>query len=183
MEVRGDHTTILLIYDLEGNLEAASDSASDFALRPDPAAPAKPELLERTHYTVTFGQSSDLTAWLTIQFDKARKQESDGAQSTVDDPGWGRMNVKFETLRFLNEDSRYAVLISEPHDSMPEGASVITRQEWHDIKNHLGGLKLYATFLKKKIPDREDQDIVEKLLKGINGLIDHLAQIRSGDAK
>src|SRR5262249_43555759 len=169
--------------------------------------PAGVERPGPSNYADIFGRGSDLTSWLTKQIDQARKDESHAAQSSLDHLG-GKVIVRFEALSLpgaaisgpgnsgkeragidpAGQDrgghhERYAVLISPSEDSIPEGASLITRQQWHDIKNHLGGLKLYATFLKKKIADGEDQAIVEKLLNGINGLIDHLAQIRGGDAK
>jgi hypothetical protein len=134
------------------------------------------------HYAEVFGEGSELTKWVTNQIDEARKQESYTAQSRLEHQG-GQVNIRFETVKFPGLGNRYAVLITSPEDSIPDGSSVITRQQWHDIKNHLGGLKLYATFLKKKLDNSEDQTIVEKLLSGINGLIDHLAQIRGGDAK
>jgi len=57
----------------------------------------------------------------------------------------------------------------------------VTRQQWHDIKNQLGGLKLYATFLNRKLPLTEDRQTVERMLNGINVLIEHLAKIRRGE--
>ena len=187
---------------------AESKRASEFAVRTGEAAmPVGVEKPGPPNYADTFGRGSDLTSWLTKQIDQARKDEHYAAQSNLEYLG-GRVIVRFEALSFPDaaisgpsssdndpasidpaghdrgdHQVRYAVLISPSEDSIPEGASVITRQQWHDIKNHLGGLKLYATFLKKKIADGEDQAIVEKLLNGINGLIDHLAQIRGGDAK
>jgi len=201
-------TTILLIYDAEGNLVAESKRASEFAVRPGEAVmSAGVETPGPSNYADTFGRGSDLTSWLAKQIEQARKDKSYAAQSSLEHLG-GKVTVRFESLSFPGaaipgrgspgsdsagnnpeapdrggRDERYAVLISRSEDPIPEGASLITRQQWHDIKNHLGGLKLYATFLKKKLEDGEDQAIVEKLLNGINGLIDHLAQIRGGDAK
>lgn len=175
--------TILLIYDSEGNLVAESNGATESVFRlKDGVVGVKPEPSDAVHYAEAFGEGSELTKWLTSQIDQARKLESYTAQSNLEHLG-GQVSIRFETVRFAGIGKRYAVLISSSEDSMPAGSSVITRQQWHDIKNHLGGLKLYATFLKKKLNNSEDQTIVEKLLNGINGLIDHLAQIRGGDAK
>jgi len=143
-----------------------------------------------------------LATWVTKQINEARSNQSHRAQSSLEYQG-GRVSVKFETLTFQGQsisqddvssrsasaevssgrENGYAVIVAPIESSIPEGASVVTRQQWHDIKNHLGGLKLYATFLKKKTADGDDRAIVEKMLNGINGLIDHLAQIRGGDAK
>jgi hypothetical protein len=64
-----------------------------------------------------------------------------------------------------------------------EGDAIVTRQQWHDIKNHLGGLKLYATYLKRKLPEGEDQEISGKILTGVDALIDKLAKIRRGETQ
>jgi len=153
------------------------------AIRTGEAALSAPGERSKTErYSGAPDGEPDYKNWLSQQINQARKLEAYTAQTSLEHPG-GRVSISFKTLSSPGHDNRYAVLISPSEDSIPEGASLITRQQWHDIKNHLGGLKLYATFLKKKIPDSEDQAIVEKLLNGINGLIDHLAQIRGGESK
>jgi hypothetical protein len=179
----GIDTTVLLIYDSEGNLVAESKGAAQSVFgKEDGALSVRTGPSSAVDYAAAFGEGSELTRWLTNQIDQARKLESHRAQSRFDHRG-KHLSIRFETVRFPGLGNRYAVLISSSEDSIPDGSSVITRQQWHDIKNHLGGLKLYATFLKKKLDSSEDQAIVEKLLNGINGLIDHLAQIRGGEAK
>jgi hypothetical protein len=177
------HTTVLLIYDPDGNLVAESNGAMQSVFGRNDGAPViKPGASHTVHFAESFGEGSELTKWLTDQIDQARISEFHSAESQLEHLG-RRLSVEFETVRFPGLGNRYAVFISSPEDSTADGSSVITRQQWHDIKNHLGGLKLYATFLKKKLDNIEDLAIVEKLLNGINGLIDHLAQIRGGDAK
>jgi hypothetical protein len=183
-QVQADRATILLIYDSEGKLVAESNGARQFAFGAEgDATGVNPGAWDGASHTVAApGQGSDLMSWVTSQIDRARKQESHRDRSTLEHPS-GLVDVKFETLSLPGKDRRYAVLISQSEDLVPDGSSVITRQQWHDIKNHLGGLKLYATFMKKKTSGTEDQVIVEKLLNGINGLINHLAQIRGGDSE
>ncbi|HKV40392.1 MAG TPA: hypothetical protein VJX67_14360 [Blastocatellia bacterium] len=127
-----------------------------------------------------------MTEWLAEQIRRATEVRDHSAESIV--PLQGRkVRVRFDCLRHCGQTYAYAVQISDWLGSerfvegLPEGATVVTRQEWHEIKNHLGGLKLYATFLRRKIAGDENQVVVEKLLKGINGLIDHLARIRRGE--
>jgi hypothetical protein len=199
---RGEHTTILLIYDSDGNLVAESSGASELGLRIGDGAAPGTELSAGMGDGQRLSRVPELAAWVTTQIAEARSNQSHTAQSSLQYQG-GMVSLRFEILKFHAEaasgndasrrglsvadnsgsETRYAVIVSPTDSSIPEGASVITRQQWHDIKNHLGGLKLYATFLKKKTVDGDDQAIVEKMLNGINGLIDHLAQIRGGDAK
>jgi hypothetical protein len=191
---------------------AGSSGAGEFVLQAGDGAAAGSEASGQTRYGNVLSRAPELSAWVAKQIADARSNLSHTAQSSLEYQG-GRVSVKFETLTLQehgvssdnaasddapsdeasshtasvkdnsSRKTQYAVIVSPIENSIPEGASVITRQQWHDIKNHLGGLKLYATFLKKKTADGDDQAIVEKMLNGINGLIDHLAQIRGGDAK
>ena len=44
----------------------------------------------------------------------------------------------------------------------------------HDFKNQLGGLKLYATFLKTRLAhDAESAEIVEKIVQGLDGMAEN----------
>ena len=44
----------------------------------------------------------------------------------------------------------------------------------HDFKNQLGGLKLYATFLKTRLAqDAESAEIVDKIVQGLDGMADN----------
>jgi nitrogen-specific signal transduction histidine kinase len=64
---------------------------------------------------------------------------------------------------------------------LAEGGSIVTRKQWHEIKNHIGALRLYATFLKRRMPEGDERQIVEKVLQGVNTLIGYLERIRRGD--
>ena len=66
---------------------------------------------------------------------------------------------------------------------LEEGDAVVYRKQWHEIKNAIGALKLYGTFLTRKLPEGDERETVEKMLTGINGLIDYLAKIRRGETK
>jgi hypothetical protein len=178
-----------LICNAEGNLLAAAVGATETLLpllaagdRTDDCVCNLSELL---------GQDSELTQWLAEQFSEAAKADSHIAESLV---VWRqrRVQVKFDCLLYAGHVFGYAIQISDSNHSNlaglfkpapSDGDTVVTRQQWHEIKNHLGGLKLYATFLRRKIAGDENQVVVEKLLKGINGFIDHLARIRKGDSK
>lgn len=51
----------------------------------------------------------------------------------------------------------------------------------HDIKNRLGGLKLYATFLRKKLAQSErpvdELEALDKLIAGLDGAAEELAYV------
>jgi hypothetical protein len=131
-------------------------------------------------YLDVFGPASDLTRWITAEMQEARSPGYCGARSDISHNG-NAVQVRLEVLRGSGGLFGYALHLTQGPE-ISEEATLVDRQQWHDIKNHLGGLKLYATFLKKKIPDGENLQIVEKLLNGINSLIEELARIRRGDA-
>jgi len=139
------------------------------------------------HFTEIFGRDSNITKWLTEQLEAARKQGDYSAESHIQDSE-ALVSVRVESLKTGAELYGFAVYLN-PHGAknqcltLEEGDAVVTRQEWHDVKNHLGGLKLYATFLKRKLALEEDQQIVEKMLQGIDVLIEHLAKIRRGESQ
>lgn len=60
----------------------------------------------------------------------------------------------------------------------------VTQQEWHDIKNQLGGLKLYATFLKKRYGDEEGLvgETAAKIVGGIDAVVAAIAAARRGES-
>jgi hypothetical protein len=170
--------TILIVLDPSGRLEAASKA---------PVAWLRAQAVEggaddepNAHYSRLFGPGSAITVWISRQIEQARGQTFH-AQSNIAIDGQV-VGAKFETLTRAEGLFGYGVELSACGLQVSEGDAVVGRQQWHDIKNHLGGLKLYATFLNKKIPEGDDRQIVEKLLKGINSLIDHLARIRRGDS-
>jgi nitrogen-specific signal transduction histidine kinase len=59
----------------------------------------------------------------------------------------------------------------------------VARKTWHDIQNQLGGLKLYATFLKRKLGEADDQVRVtaDKIITGIDAVSQSIANARRGE--
>ncbi|MGH7811759.1 MAG: hypothetical protein ACREP5_15890, partial [Candidatus Binatia bacterium] len=48
----------------------------------------------------------------------------------------------------------------------------------HDFKNRLGGLKLYAAYLKKRFADNpEGLEVAEKIVQGLNEMADQAATL------
>ena len=109
--------------------------------------------------------------------EQGRDQNSHRASAVVSHNG----QLVHVELNALNDSGElYGYILHLANESL-DGGSLVTQQQWHDIKNHLGGIKLYATFLQKKLPDGEDREVVNKMLRAINTLTDQLTQIRRGD--
>ncbi|HSE98993.1 MAG TPA: hypothetical protein VLD57_12065 [Blastocatellia bacterium] len=164
---------MLIICDADGMIRAVSSGADGDS--------------GRKHFTELFGVGSDITRWLIERVDEARSSSSSQAEKSFEHEG-KKLSVTLESLR--NGDAFYGVAIQvnkeirgEQRQQISEGDAVVTRQQWHDIKNHLGGLKLYATFLNRKLPPSEERQTVERMLNGLNVLIEHLAKIRRGESQ
>jgi hypothetical protein len=169
---------LLLVCDVAGRVQAASSASANGAL---PIAN-----LGQKHFAEIFGRDSKITEWLTEQINEARKRESFSAQSYLEDES-APVEVRLDSLRSDGELFGYALSVrpaaaTSSARSLEEGDAIIFRSQWHEIKNQVGALKLYATYLIRKMPDSEDRQTIEKMLNGINGLIDYLAQIRRGEA-
>src|SRR6185295_8554992 len=78
-----------------------------------------------------------------------------------------------------SSSSRFANWQMQPATATDMGATTAeevghaTLQIVHDLKNQLNGLKLYATFLRKRLEQKEksseEQEIVAKLIAGLDG--------------
>lgn len=173
------NATTLVVCDAGGRVLAVSSGAAAGGLFGAGAA--------QKHFAEIFGTDSAITTWLTEHLSEARKRGDYYAESSLEGNEL-KMFACIETLMKDGEIFGYALHFIP--DGAPggrravcEGDAVVTRQQWHDVKNHLGGLKLYATYLKRKLPEGEDQKIAEKILAGVDGLIDQLAKIRRGETQ
>lgn len=184
--------TVLLICDPSGRLQSASAclgsipvtriGESDRSRLHGIASVTLCSDAAQKHFAELFGGQSAITRWLSDQIKRALTSEEYHSESTLTEEGT-KIRVKIETLLCRGVLSGFAVHITEDEPGPSEGAAIVTREQWHEIKNQLGGLKLYATFLGKKLPEGDDRKTVEKLLKGVNGLIDELARIRRGEKR
>jgi nitrogen-specific signal transduction histidine kinase len=177
---RVDNVT-LVICDAGGRIEAVTSNASKDLIACSP--------VRHKHFAEVFGQDSEMTKWLTHHMNEARKQNEYYIESQLEN-GNNPLLIKLESMKCDEELFGFALTISPPagHDNhnasaFEEGDAVIYRKQWHEIKNHIGALKLYATFLTKKLPEGDERQAVEKMLNGINTLIEYLARIRRGEAK
>lgn len=172
---------MLLVCDTAGKVQAVTSKGSGDTFR-------GVNVGERDIAEV-FGRGSSINSWFRECAQEASQQDEYCAEANLDlGNGSGRVFVKLESLRRGNELYGFALqLCPNVPDSTSfapgEGGSVITRKEWHEIKNHIGALRLYATFLKRKMPDGDERLIVEKMLSGVNALIGYLDKIRRGDSR
>jgi len=139
------------------------------------------------HFAEAFGESSAITRWLTDHLGQARRAGDYFAETDVEF-GDGLLHIRLETLMCDKElygfSLRLAPVVQQAISAgLEEGDSVVYRKQWHEIKNYIGAMKLYATFLTRKLPEGEERQTIEKMLNSINSLIDYLARIRRGESK
>jgi two-component system sensor histidine kinase HydH len=89
------------------------------------------------------------------------------------------------TLQILNEPERERLVLLElkHRDSECEQerlleAGRLTSRLIHDLKNQMGGLKLYAAYLKKRFADQpEGLEIAEKIVEGLNTMAEQASLV------
>jgi hypothetical protein len=143
--------------------------------------------IRQTHFAEVFGQNSSLTQWLTEQVAKMGPGGDGWAEATLE-YGPSLLHARVENLQCDGEMLGFVLTLVPPEartgpERLREGDSVISRKEWHELKNHIGAIKLYATFLNRRLQDGDERQTVEKMLKGIDSLIDYLARIRRGETQ
>ena len=131
------------------------------------------------------GLGSSMNSWLEDRINEARNKDEYFAETIVEN-GIRRLSVRLDVLNHDHELYGFALQVLPVQNGaagLSDGDSVVERKQWHEIKNHVGALKLYATFLKRKMPDGDERRIVEKIFNGVNELIGYLDRIRRGDAQ
>jgi hypothetical protein len=169
----------MMICDAAGRVLAVSANAPKEIIHCSPVA--------RQHFAEIFGEMSVITRWLTDHLGEARRAGDYFIESQVETDN-GRLHVRLESLICDQELYGFALtlapVVAPPvSEALEEGDSVVYRKQWHEIKNYIGALKLYATFLTRKLPEGDERQTIEKMLSGINSLIDYLAKIRRGESK
>jgi hypothetical protein len=166
----------LVICDAGGRVQSVGSGASKDLIDCSP--------IRHRHFAEVFGQDSEVTKWLTYHMNEARKQDEYYKESQLEN-GNDLLLIKLESLKCDETLFGFAVtlspFVSRVAKAQEEGDAVVYRKQWHEIKNHIGALKLYATFLTKKLPEGDELQAVEKMLNGINTLIEYLARIRRGE--
>ena len=168
-----------VICDAAGRVEAVTSNSSKNVISCSP--------VKHKHFAEVFGRDSEITNWLTHHMSQARRQGDYYHESQLES-GSNPMLIKLESLKCDEEFYGFVLTLSPfvaggSSNIYEEGDAVVYRKQWHEIKNHIGALKLYATFLTKKLPEGDELHAVEKMLNGINTLIEYLARIRRGEAQ
>src|SRR2546423_14594929 len=168
----------LVVCDAAGRILAVSANAPKEIIACSPVG--------HQHFAEVFGETSTITRWLTNHFGQARRAGDYFVEQQVG-KGNSMLQLGLESRTCAQELYGFALTLKPPSENngepLEEGDAVIYRKQWHEIKNAIGALKLYATFLTRKLPEGDERETVEKMLAGINGLIDYLAKIRRGETQ
>lgn len=175
---RAGNSAMLVVCDAAGKVQAVT-SRSGRDIRPAKAG--------EDGFAQLFGFNSAVNEWFLERINEARESADYSAEANLDlDGGDTHVFVRVDTLRCDNEHYRLALQFCPSEaplevQKLGDGDSIVTRKEWHEIKNHIGALRLYATFLKRRMPEGDDRQIVEKVLQGVNVLIGYLDRVRRGE--
>ncbi len=137
------------------------------------------------HIADLFGESSAITRWVSAEIAGVTRQKGYSSETTINDGG-ASVLVRLDSLERDGESYGF-VFQARPAVQKPasvaskEGDSIVTQKQWHEVKNYIGALKLYATFLTRRMEEGDERQTVEKMLNGINLLIDYIAKIRRGE--
>lgn len=135
-------------------------------------------------FSEIFGEGSTLDGWLADRIEEARAVNQYCAEANLENDG-DRLFVRIESLKCDGKLygftlQLFPLVVAGTPFTLTDGDSIVLRKQWHEIKNHVGALKLYATFLKKKMADSDERRTVEKIFNGVNALIGYLDRIRRG---
>ena len=94
-------------------------------------------------------------------------------------------SIFLATMQILNDTEQKRMVLIElkqrERDSEEERllqAGRLTTRLIHDLKNQLGGLKLYAAYLKKRFADQpEGLEIAEKIVEGLNTMAEQASLV------
>lgn len=168
----------LVVCDAAGRIVAVSANAPKAIISCSPVS--------HQHFAEVFGETSMITRWLTNHIGQARRTGDYFIEQQVEN-GNDMLQIRLESLTCDEELYGFALTLKPAKECdgnhLEEGDAVVYRKQWHEIKNAIGALKLYATFLTRKLPEGDERQTVEKMLAGINGLIDYLAKIRRGETQ
>ena len=178
---RSGSNAMLLLCDQTGKVQAITGRAEATA------GSVNAEESEENDFAHFFGLNSVVNQWFLERIAEAGETPDYSAEANLDlEDGATHVFVRVDTLKSQNEHYRFVLQLcpSEPELSvhkLKDGDSIVTRRQWHEIKNHIGALRLYVTFLKRRMADGDEREIVDKVLQGVNALIGYLDRIRRGD--
>jgi hypothetical protein len=160
----------VVLFDVDGRVRSASSGAG--------ARLGAPGLDVGTSLDDALAADPPLREWVAAAAGRAKES---GAYDSCVLPGSEPVEVAVAPIAGGDGFALVAALC-EP---APVDGSAVSQQAWHDIKNQLGGLKLYATFLKMKLGKEDDlvRETSEKIVRGIDAIVQTIAEVRRGDEK
>ena len=140
------------------------------------------EITTATHLIDLMGKDSPIVSWAIEELSLQRGITNWSAGNCINIGGHD-ICLSLRSLKQGSEPCLFYLRVTDSNLTLTEGSAVVTRKHWHDIKNQLGGIKLYSTFLRKKMPEGDDREIIDKILVIMNDLIDLIDRIRAGEGK
>jgi nitrogen fixation/metabolism regulation signal transduction histidine kinase len=162
------NATTVIVFDDEGRVRSATPGAGALLGTPEPQVGAT--------LADTLAVVPTLRLWVSVAAYRAR---------TV---GIGDACVDFDAtpapveirIAPVSGDAAGFVLVASPAEPPAPSPDGVTQRAWHDIKNQLGGLKLYATFLKMKFGGQDEllRETAEKIVGGVDAVVVAIAEAR-----
>jgi hypothetical protein len=133
------------------------------------------ELREGASLDDAFSADEALREWAAVAADNARES---GASGSCVRPGDAPVHFCVAPIA----SGGFAVVATDAELPAVDGDRV-SQRAWHDIKNQLGGLKLFATFLKIKLGNQDEQirETTEKIVGSIDAIVRAIADVRRGE--
>jgi hypothetical protein len=159
----------IVLFDADGRVRSSSRGAA--------ALLGGARLDSRSTINDALADLPALREWVASATDHARATGV-GDACIVDLDGQSKVNL---WVTRVSDDAGVA-LVATPVEPPAVDAAQVSQQSWHDIKNQLGGLKLYVTFLRMKLGNEDDlvRETSEKIVSSIDTIIRSIADIRRG---
>jgi len=144
-----------------------------------------PQLLGRQCADV-FKEIPQLTDWLESEM-RSRESAINASQQLSLASGQGLLQAHLLSLKSDGQQGGFILLLIAQLDSPQKSeqpnsscsSTLLSQRLRHDLKNQLGGMKLYATFLKRRLShDAALVEPVEKIIAGIDALTAQISQMR-----
>jgi signal transduction histidine kinase len=175
--MKTERVTMLILCRTDGRIIALNQTIITFAGLPESNGVATiadlahgfacAELPTRFATFIESGKSSDSFSL------RCRGSIFRATMQTLNEAGQGRQDSQ-DCLILL--ELKYRDLDSEQERLFEAGR--LTSRLIHDLKNQMGGLKLYAAYLKKRFADQpEGLEIVEKIVEGLNTMAEHASLV------
>jgi hypothetical protein len=123
-----------------------------------------------------------LREWIGIAAERVVADRAAESCVVIEDDG---VAYDVSVVPLAGEGERGYAVVAAPAETTAVDPADVSQRTWHDIKNQLGGLKLYATFLRKKIGETDEalKDTAGKIVAGVDAVVAAIAEARRGEGK